>query len=70
MNSLEDLQWIVVKDELTKDPVWWGDINLSFDQKKFDKLHKKILNYLSNKEIYVRDAYACADERYRLNIRL
>ena len=32
----------IVKDELTKDPVWWGDINLSFDQKKFDKLHKKI----------------------------
>ena len=60
----------IVKDELTKDPVWWGDINLSFDQKKFDKLHKKILNYLSNKEIYVRDAYACADERYRLNIRV
>ena len=24
----------IVKDELTKDVVWWGDINLSFEQKK------------------------------------
>ena len=47
----------IVKDKLTKNSVWWGDINLSFDQKKFDKLHKKILNYLSNKEIYVRPSY-------------
>ena len=39
----------IVRDELTKDLVWWGDDNLSFDQ-KFDKLHKKILNYLAIKK--------------------
>lgn len=27
-------------------------------------------NYLSGKEIYVRDSYACADPNYRLNIRV
>ena len=29
-----------------------------------------MLQYLQNKEIYVRDAYACADEKYRINIRV
>ena len=60
----------IVLDEITKDSVWWGDINLSFDTKRFDKLHEKMLNYFSNKELYVRDAYACADKKYRINIRV
>ena len=45
-------------------------LNLSFDENKFDALHQKVLNYLSEKELYVRDAYACADEKYRMNIRV
>ena len=60
----------IVKDALTEDTVWWGDVNLSFDKVKFDALHKKVLNYLSDKEIYIRDAYACADPKYRINIRV
>jgi phosphoenolpyruvate carboxykinase (ATP) len=60
----------IVRDAITEESVWWGDVNLSFDKDKFNKLHKKILNYLNNKEIYVRDAYACADEKYRVNIRV
>ena len=60
----------IVRDAITEESVWWGDVNLSFNSNKFDKLHKKVLNYLCNKEIYVRDAYACADEKYRINIRV
>jgi len=60
----------IVRDAITEDAVWWGDVNLSFDEEKFNKLHTKVLDYLSNKELYVRDAYACADEKYRVNIRI
>ena len=60
----------IVKDEITEDKVWWGDINLPFDADKFDKLYDKVTNYLSEKEIFVRDSYACADEDYKLNIRV
>ena len=60
----------IVKDEVTKDKVWWGDINIPFDPEKFDKLYKKVVDYLGGKEIYARDAYACADDNYRLNIRV
>ncbi|MCI2228929.1 phosphoenolpyruvate carboxykinase (ATP) [Polaribacter sp. MSW13] len=59
----------IVKDDVTKDEVWWSDINLPFDSDKFDALYTKVADYLSNKEIFVRDSYACADENYKLNIR-
>ncbi|CAL65094.1 phosphoenolpyruvate carboxykinase (ATP) [Christiangramia forsetii] len=60
----------IVKDEVTKDKVWWGDINIPFDTKKFDSLYNKVAEYLGDKDVYARDAYACADEKYRLNIRV
>lgn len=60
----------IVKDAVTKDRVWWGDINIPFETDKFDALYTKVVNYLSNKEVFVRDSYACADPNYKLNIRL
>lgn len=60
----------IVKDEVTKDKVWWGDINIPFDADKFDKLYDKVTEYLSGKEVYARDAYACADTDFSLNIRV
>ena len=60
----------IVKDDITKDRVWWGNINIPFDSGKFDKLYDKVVNYLSEKEVFVRDSYACADEDYKLNIRV
>lgn len=60
----------IVKDDITQDKVWWGDINIPFEPGKFDNLYKKVVEYLGGKEIYVRDAFACADDKYRLNIRV
>ncbi len=60
----------IVKDSVTADKVWWGKVNLPFDPEKFDALYDKVMNYLSNKEIYARDSYVCADENYRLNVRV
>lgn len=60
----------VVYDENTKDSVWWGDVNNRFEADKFDALHNRMLAYLSGKEIWVRDAYACADPQFRINIRV
>ena len=60
----------IVKDAITKDKVWWGNINLPFDEDKFEKLYNKLIKHLSGKELYARDAYACADEKYRMNIRM
>ncbi|MBT8195755.1 MAG: phosphoenolpyruvate carboxykinase (ATP) [Bacteroidia bacterium] len=60
----------VVCDAETEKTVWWGDINIKFTPENFDKLYEKITAYLSGREVYVRDAYACADPKHRLNIRV
>ena len=60
----------IVCDEYTKDAVWWGDINIKFAAEDFDNLYDKVTSYLQNKDVFVRDSYACSDDRYRLNIRV
>lgn len=60
----------IVKDDITKDEIWWGDINIPFEPSKFDALYDKVIAYLNDKELYVRDCYACADANYRTDIRV
>lgn len=60
----------IVMDEITKDAVWWGDINIKFDADKFDSLYNRVAAYLANREVYVRDAYACASDKYKMNLRV
>ena len=59
-----------VADDTTTDEVWWGDINRKFDADKFDRLLERVINHYENKEIFVRDAFACADPEYRLKVRV
>jgi phosphoenolpyruvate carboxykinase (ATP) len=60
----------IVKDAITEDKVWWGNVNIPFDSDKFEKLLNKVTAYLSNKEIFVRDSYVCSDENYKMNVRV
>ena len=60
----------VVKDANTEDSVWWGDINIPFDADKFDQLHAKMVAYLADKDLYVREAYAGANPDYQLKLRI
>lgn len=59
----------LVKDDYTTDKVWWGRINKPISPENFDKLYDEVIQYLSGKEVYVRDAYVCADPKYRMNVR-
>ncbi len=59
-----------VKDELTADSVDWGTINFPISPAHFDILYTDMVAYLEGKELWVRDAYACADQQHRLNIRV
>ena len=60
----------IVVDEMTENSVWWGDVNFKISPQNFDRLHDKICAYFQGKTVYVRDSYACADPKYRLNIRV
>lgn len=60
----------VVCDENTENSVWWGDINIKFTTAQFDALYNRMKAYLNGRDVYVRDAYACADPQFRMNIRV
>lgn len=60
----------IVKDAITEDAVWWGDINIPFSSEAFDKLYDDVVEYLSGKEVWTRDAYACSDPKFRMNLRV
>ena len=59
-----------VDDAKTHDIVWWGNINQPYDADRFDALMEKVIDHYADKEIFIRDAYACADERYRMKVRV
>ena len=60
----------IVKDAITENEIWWGKVNIPFAPDAFEALYNKVTAYLSNKEVFVRDAYVCADPNYRLNVRV
>ena len=59
-----------VKDGDTEGTVWWGEVNNALDTEKFDRLHARMRAYLQGRDLYVKDAQACADPAYRLNLRV
>jgi phosphoenolpyruvate carboxykinase (ATP) len=60
----------VVEDETTKETIWWGDVNHPISPDSFKKIEERMNAYFNGKEIYIKDAYACASPKYRLNIRV
>lgn len=60
----------IVFDDKTANTVWWGEVNIPFDEDKFDALHQKMLDFAADKQVYVRYAYAGANPNYRLNLQV
>lgn len=58
----------IVKDSITASSVDWSDINIAISPEHFDKIYTDLTAYLNGKDVWVRDAYACADPKHRLNI--
>jgi phosphoenolpyruvate carboxykinase (ATP) len=60
----------IVEDDITRDAVWWGDINKKFSPEAFDKLYDRMCAYLTGREVYVKDAAICDDPKYRVPVRV
>jgi phosphoenolpyruvate carboxykinase (ATP) len=59
----------VVRHTDSENNIWWGVYNRPFEIEKFDALYARLLGYLQGKDVFVQDAYAGADEKYRLPVR-
>lgn len=60
----------IVKDDNTKDSVDWGGFNNAVTPETFDNLYNQLVAYFAGKDVFVRDCYACAEDKYRLNVRV
>ena len=60
----------IVREPSSEKHVWWGKVNREIEQQKFDRLLEKMLDYLSEREIYVQDCFAGADPEFRVPIRV
>ncbi len=60
----------VVREDTSKDQIWWGKINRPFEPVDFDKVLYGLRSYLQNKDVFVQDCYAGADPQYRIKVRV
>ncbi|MCB9334677.1 MAG: phosphoenolpyruvate carboxykinase (ATP) [Flavobacteriales bacterium] len=64
----------IVKDDITKDTIWWNSEHSKNDNKPttqevWNDLKKVVINQLSDKTLYVVDAFCGANENTRLKVR-
>ncbi|NCF10937.1 MAG: phosphoenolpyruvate carboxykinase (ATP), partial [Gammaproteobacteria bacterium] len=61
----------VVGHEQVLDDVWWGDVNVSLEDRVFDIARRSAVDYLSTRDqLYVIDGFAGWDENYRVKVRI
>ena len=60
----------LVRESSSEQDVWWGPVNRPIDDRQFDALHHRMLEYLAGHEVYVQDCHAGADVAYRLPVRI
>lgn len=58
----------IVKDNLTKDSIDWGDVNIPTTTEIYTNLYNKMVAFLAGKEIWARNCFAGASPEYRLQV--
>lgn len=60
----------IVEEPTSEGDIWWGNVNRPISQEKFDRLLRKMLAYIQNRDIFIFDGYASADATYRIPVRI
>src|SRR5687768_7436095 len=61
----------IVRDNTTNDKIDWNNFNIPISTEHFIKVYERMVEYMERiPELWIRDCYACADPRYRINIRV
>jgi phosphoenolpyruvate carboxykinase (ATP) len=58
----------IVRDDTTRDTVWWGSVNLPYEPDAFENLRQKMLRFVADRPLYRRYAYAGAHPDYQLSL--
>jgi phosphoenolpyruvate carboxykinase (ATP) len=57
----------IVRDKITGHQVWWKEFNHPAEPETFARLKNKMLEFLADKDLFVRDVTACSSEKYRMH---
>src|SRR5262245_57460269 len=60
----------VVREPSSEERIWWGKVNQPLEPEQYDGLREKVVEYLSERELYVIDAFAGADAAHRISLRV
>jgi phosphoenolpyruvate carboxykinase (ATP) len=60
----------VVRERESEDRIWWGDVNQPISESNFGHLREKVTSYLDGEDLYVVDAFAGADPKHRIRVRV
>jgi phosphoenolpyruvate carboxykinase (ATP) len=60
----------VVREASSENIVHWGAVNRAIEEPSFDALHRDMLAYLQNKDLFVLDGWAGTDPTFRMPIRV
>jgi phosphoenolpyruvate carboxykinase (ATP) len=60
----------IVSNEETASKIWWGENNHPMSPETFEGIRRSLAAYLQGRDVYVLDAAAGADPRYRIPIQV
>lgn len=60
----------IIDEPSVRDEIDWGPFNQPGDPELFDRMWKKVVRYMQDRPLYVKDLYAGADPEHRLNVRI
>ena len=62
----------IVDEPSSNSQIWWGQVNQKIDEKVFDELFSKVVNYYNSdqNDTYMFDGYAGFDPKYSINVRI
>jgi phosphoenolpyruvate carboxykinase (ATP) len=60
----------VVREPGSEDRIWWGSVNAEISEEHFEGLRDKVAEHLGERDLYVVDAFAGADPKHRIAVRI
>ena len=60
----------LVREPVSEERVWWGDVNKPIEEESFEGLRAKLIAHLDAGDVYVVNAFAGADPAYRIGVRV
>jgi phosphoenolpyruvate carboxykinase (ATP) len=60
----------VVREPSTEASVWWGDVNHPISEEHYDRLRARLVDYLSQRDLYAQDLFIGAHPDHRRSLRV